>query len=95
MLGPFCVWEALKRVTRKIAKHREDACQRQRGINYGRWWLRPAERSVLQEAAVAEDAISGGDGKQQRDEGVEVYCFGEASAQQSGECACDAAARTL
>ena len=93
MLGPFCVW--LERVTRKISKDREDGCQRQRGVNNGRRWLRPAERFVLQETAVAKDAVRGGEGKQKRSECVEVYCFGEMSAQQSGECACDPAAGTL
>ena len=93
MLGPFCV--RLGRVTRKISKDREDGCQRQCGVNNGRRWLRPAERFALEETAVAKDAVRGGEGKQKRGECVEVYCFDEMSAQQSGECACDPAAGAL
>ena len=70
MLGPFCV--CLEGTKREIAKDTEDRRDGERGVDGGRWQPGPTEGFTLQKAAIAEDAISCGEGKQQRDEGVEV-----------------------
>jgi hypothetical protein len=81
--GPGLRWGRfaflLKRVKRKIANQRKGSGYGERSVEDGGFRLRPSEWSALQEAAVAEDAIRGGEGEQRRDECVEVHRFSEAS----------------
>ena len=77
MLGPFCVW--LECVRREIANYGKDCCNGERGVDNGRPRLRQVKGFAPQQTRVAEDAVGCGEGKKQRDEGVEVHCFGDVS----------------
>jgi collagenase-like PrtC family protease len=44
------------------------------------------QRFALQEVVIAEYSVGDSEGKQQRDEGIEVESFGKLPVQQSGKC---------
>ena len=70
MPGLFCVF--LERTKWKVAKDSKDRCDGHRRVDGWVWWLSQAEGFASQETAIADDAVDGGEGKQQTDERVEV-----------------------
>jgi hypothetical protein len=92
----YSIYEtALERGKREITNYGEDGNQRKCGVEGGRWRLKLAQGFASQEATVAEDAVDSGERKQRCDQGVEVDCFGEMSAQQGGQSTGGSAAGTL